>query len=852
MAQEGVDDEITVTAKDIAGFNKTGPWSKSDKKVTINFSKDFAFYEYFKSVTVNIEVVGPEDYDDTIEIDEHPVVETSVAETRQSVTIDLLKVDSETNEPLTGAVFGLYAAADISDIDGNVLYEEYDLIQTVVSDGSDESHAIAFDNLPNDAYVDPGNRGQIMYYIKEITPPPGYKAVSPDRAYYFKAGLGDDKVHCEFLHTWAGDDMAAEGDNDSTHYITDSSIVKNAPGGLGLMKLWDDHGNAAGKRPKEITVTIKDNNVKPAATIETLKLTEENNWSATSEVLSQADVRGMSDAEFKDRYTVEESYVDGYDHDQTKNAALTKMNGRYVFKLDNKGQNYTESRVKKVWNDQNDAEKKRPLEIKVQLYQDGKAYGDPVVLNEGNDWSYETGLTLPAYDENTGLKYKYTWEEPLTDIITNDPDTGYTISYVTDEEAHLTTITNTLQNGVSVTKNWEDNGDEADMRVDHIEVQLYQNGVSMGDKYKFTLNEDNDWTQNVPDVPVRDANNNPYEYTWKEIAKEWTITDADADQIGYLPTYEEITMDGLPTTRITNTLYTKGSIKAYKELDPDDIYFDHGNPRFTFHLTGKNWKGEAVDMEKTVEFTKEDLQKYKQQTHKEGDKVRKEVVFEDVEMGEYTITESGTENMYELDKVVTDGDNVTLSEDKKSAVVVLGKDKKTGTIYSTGTVGFQNVSYKGSIKVIKYSEDGQKKPLAGVAFSLYDKDGKEVAAKETDDNGEILFDKLKRGTYTLKERKTIPGHNLLKDAVSVTIPKTFTAEEAKAQKVDTSKAKYNPEDDTYDFYDVTYEISNHEVPGVPLTGAFEGWWMYLPIVLAMVLFIGVGIYQMKRKKKPVK
>lgn len=195
---------------------------------------------------------------------------------------------------------------------------------------------------------------------------------------------------------------------------------------------------------------------------------------------------------------------------------------------------------------------------------------------------------------------------------------------------------------------------------------------------------------------------------------------------------------------------------------------------------------------------------------------------------------------------------MTLSEDKKSAVVVLGKDQKTGTIYSTGTVGFQNVSYKGSIKVIKYSEDGQKKPLAGVVFALYDKDGNEVAAKETDDNGEILFDKLKRGTYTLKETKTIPGHNLLKDAISVTIPKTFTAQQAKTQKVDTSKAKYNAEDDTYDFYDVTYEVSNHVVPGVPLTGAFEDWLMYLPIVLAMALFIGVGIYQMKRKKKPVK
>ncbi len=140
---------------------------------------------------------------------------------------------------------------------------------------------------------------------------------------------------------------------------------------------------------------------------------------------------------------------------------------------------------------------------------------------------------------------------------------------------------------------------------------------------------------------------------------------------------------------------------------------------------------------------------------------------------------TGTDGMYELDKIDTSGDNVTIGDDKKSAVVVIGKDKN-GEIYSTGTVGFYNVAYKGSIKVIKYSDDDKEKPLKDVTFTLYDSNSSKVAEKETDENGEILFSGRRRAAYILKETKTLPGYLLLKISISITIPKTLTAEEAKA------------------------------------------------------------------------
>ena len=49
-----------------------------------------------------------------------------------------------------------------------------------------------------------------------------------------------------------------------------------------------------------------------------------------------------------------------------------------------------------------------------------------------------------------------------------------------------------------------------------------------------------------------------------------------------------------------------------------------------------------------------------------------------------------------------------------------------------------------------------------------------------------------------------------------------------------------------------YHVDNEAIPSVPMTGAFDNWKTFVPIILAMALFIGVGVYQMKRKKKPAK
>lgn len=106
--------------------------------------------------------------------------------------------------------------------------------------------------------------------------------------------------------------------------------------------------------------------------------------------------------------------------------------------------------------------------------------------------------------------------------------------------------------------------------------------------------------------------------------------------------------------------------------------------------------------------------------------------------------------------------------------------------------------------------------------------------------------------YQITETKTVNGHSLLKDPIKVTLPIALTQKEAAAKRADTTKAKYDKTNGLYYFYDVTYDVDNEAIPSVPMTGAFDNWKTFVPIILAMALFIGVGIYQMKKKKKPAK
>ena len=103
--------------------------------------------------------------------------------------------------------------------------------------------------------------------------------------------------------------------------------------------------------------------------------------------------------------------------------------------------------VKKVWDDNDNKNKKRPASLKVTLKADGKTV-QTVTLNTDNGWS-ATIKDLPVYRD--GEKIKYTWVEETI--------TGYELtSTKISDDGLITTLTNKEKGGGTPTPPPDDLG----------------------------------------------------------------------------------------------------------------------------------------------------------------------------------------------------------------------------------------------------------------------------------------------------------------------------------------------------------------------------------------------------------
>ena len=106
-----------------------------------------------------------------------------VTNERQKVEISVIKKDSETDELLSGAIFGLYAKEDIVDVDGRVIVKADTLIEKAVT--GEDGTATFISDLPL------GN-----YYVKEIEAPKGY--VKSDEVFDVEAEYQEGVAVIEF------------------------------------------------------------------------------------------------------------------------------------------------------------------------------------------------------------------------------------------------------------------------------------------------------------------------------------------------------------------------------------------------------------------------------------------------------------------------------------------------------------------------------------------------------------------------------------------------------------------------------------------------------------------------------
>lgn len=230
-------------------------------------------------------------------------------------------------------------------------------------------------------------------------------------------------------HTWSGLDRNAAGKaivytvkevNVPDGYVSETAgdaasgytiTNKHTPGVTAVsgVKTWDDNDDQDGVRPASITVNL----LADGEVIKTAAVTAANGWKYSFEGLPQ----------FKDgkkiTYTVSEQPVDGY---------KTTIDGTAITNTHETEK--TSVSVEKHWKDQDNKDGVRPSSIRVQLYADGKASGDPVTLDAANSWKH----TWSGLDKNaSGKAITYTVKETsvphgYTSTISGDMASGFMVT----------------------------------------------------------------------------------------------------------------------------------------------------------------------------------------------------------------------------------------------------------------------------------------------------------------------------------------------------------------------------------------------------------------------------------------
>ena len=259
---------------------------------------------------------------------------------------------------------------------------------------------------------------------------------------------------------------------DYTTAINGTTITNSyTPGktSITVTKAWADNDNQDGIRPDSIKVQLY---AGEDAQGEEVTLDGTNNWTYTWTGLD-AKKDGQDIV-----YTVKETgEVTGYTSEISGDAQTG-----FVITNTHKTE-ITSVEGKKVWDDADNQDGKRPESIKVRLLANGTEVATKDVTAADN-WTYSF-IDLPKFANGEEIVY----------TVTEDAVADYTTAI------DGTTITNSYKPGktsITVTKAWADNDNQDGIRPENIKVQLYAGETAQGEE--VTLSADNNWT-----------------YTWSEL-----------------------------------------------------------------------------------------------------------------------------------------------------------------------------------------------------------------------------------------------------------------------------------------------------------------------------------------------
>ena len=301
------------------------------------------------------------------------------------------------------------------------------------------------------------------------------------------------------------------GDYKAGINVTNKFVVPNDKVTPRVTITWEDNNNNGNKRPSNVKIVVKDKEGKVVTEGNVTGNPTDEEWNKVFENVPKYDKNGDPIP-----YTVEEKPNSPDDFKFYKITVTGDIDKGY--KVTNKFEVPDEKvtvKVKKVWEDSNNAASKRPTAIKVQLKNNAAIVREERVTGSGNEWKY-TFENVAKYN-GYGDVINYTVEEieeQTEDLkfyekkITGDKDSEYVITNkfkVPDEKIEI-----------NVNKTWEDNNNAANKRPQSIKYILKGGAAEVEQVLSGNRTTDANWNYTFTNLAKYNAQGNEITYTLEE------------------------------------------------------------------------------------------------------------------------------------------------------------------------------------------------------------------------------------------------------------------------------------------------------------------------------------------------